>query len=386
MSCLFMNERRGEFKINFKILFITNNFWPYDCVIVNIINRLIHNSMETTCTSGKRKKRRTRKCLDQIRKKSRRNCDDINEVPIQKLKKSNKTGDSMKLINQNRCTITTNRLTLRPVMFSKAVKSETITRPQLPSRHSSDNNKSIIIPDSPLQSSVIVNCQNSKDTVPRIPEKQRKSVAQNTEHCNEIEEVSFHDDSDSDRGNASPKSFIVFSPISQAIEPEVVSSTEGEPPPAATGYHLYSEFMDELADRVTTLAPALVQPDVLWKTRKYLQDVYTDGCRRESEQNILQCMNITGASSDSENMEPIDTIVQDPMEYIKLGMGRRSVLRERNSSEPSSPRARALCPPSRVPRSPSASPPSPPSQSSSPHLSIINDTPEYTFYPRKLNH
>lgn len=330
--------------------------------------------METiTSSATKRKKRKTRKCLDEIRKRSRCGTKDpIKKTPVLgKLREIvSNVNDPRKPISNNNY-ITSNRLTL--AMFPKAIRSETITRPVLSDiQHGACNyNLSKVVTNGRPPNAVLYNDNNAQPDGDSdfIKNSDEESMSSAYDKCNEIQKDSTSENRSN--GGISPRSFILFSPMHQAAENDLIEESPNEhfvsTPTSSSqsvrecyGYQLYEEFMNEIPIYLRENAPALLKEDVMKKTRTVLHNIYMHNCRRGCEDNILQCIKTSVSASNKSNH---DTIVRNPMDYLKLGYSWQQ------TTEPAPP----LAADSTV-ESPAPAP-----------QSLIHDTPEYTYYPHKLN-
>lgn len=333
--------------------------------------------METITSATKRKKRKTRKCLDELRKRSRRSTDSlIKPTAMGNLKETiSSLNEPLKLINNNNY-ITTNRLTL--AMFPKAIRSETITRPVLSNiQHNvSSNNFSKIV-----SSTVILDDKNGQpnDDSDFIKNSDEESMTSAYDRCKEMGQISLQKESNSEKmstdDNISPRSFILFSPVRQSADTDLFEESPNEhsvsTPTSSSqsirdrcGYQLYEEFMKEIPMYLKENAPALLKEDVMKKSRTVLHNVYMDSCRRECEDNILQCIK-TSVSTSKKPFANHNTIIHNPMDYLRAGY-----VSWRQSTAPTM---------SVAPDAESAA------ESPAPQTSLIHDTPEYTYYPHKLN-
>lgn len=323
--------------------------------------------MDSLFINTKRKKRKTRKCLDELRKRSRSTsiADKPNKKPPLFGEFSNMNGCKL----NNNC-ITSKRLTL--TMFTKAVRSETITRP-LPSNIKQDSTlnldlKSPVI--SPLN--IIVDSKSSSGaSTPKV------CTGSDIPRQSDIEH--FHHDS----GNSSD-SMILFSPLHKAKTRILKESANEETRSTITstsrsvedfGYHLYEELIEDIPLYLRRNLPNLIKEDVMNNTKTSLQNIYFENLQKQYEPNksdepFVKENRLTSDRSCTSN----EMIVQNPMDYITIGW-RRSYQQSCQDSSPSNA---------------DVSPPQTPhtlcSPVASPQLhSVLSYTPDYEYYPHRLN-
>lgn len=333
--------------------------------------------MEPITTGTKRKKRKTRKCLDELRKRSRRYA--VYSTIKSKSPLRNKVADarSEELVKSNNNYITSKRLTI--AMFPKAIRSETITRPmcsdviQEPKICIKKDSTFCTVTSKCFEAKEESNCdsdyiQHSEDNSKDVFE---SYIEHNTQkNCSDKE----------NQGDTSVESYLLFSPEEQVTNIELSDETQNEVASLATtpslvsseesyNYHLYEEFMREVPLYLKENVPALIKEDVTKKAKTYLHNIYLESCRQECENNILQCIKTNMLSGNKRSNISREAIVQNPMEYLRLGYAWRQ-----NKGHVHSP-ARD-CP---------SSPGSHTTPVSPPVHSVIQDTPDYDYYPHKLN-
>lgn len=326
--------------------------------------------MEKILHNAKRKKRKTRKCLDELRRRARI-VSIKNDVPYQKT--CNKPIQNFKNSNckrdNNNC-ITSKRLTL--TMFAKAIRSETITRPL---NYDEKQDRNLVIntkspPTSPLN---IVVESRSSDASGNIGNTNKTDIGKLSDSDNYLN----HDDNSFDN-------FVWFSP-SRQVERHRFPGTENEDTISMAtstsrtnedlGYNLYEELLDDIPTFARRNLSNFIKYDVMRKTKTCLQNLYMENFHQNQENvqvNIVPSILHTSIStSDISQTTPKENIVQNPMDYIRIGW-RRGGLRHSYDSTPSDPGMSPL-------RSP------PPCSPVTTQISIISYTPDYNFYPHRLN-
>lgn len=328
--------------------------------------------MEKSALITKRKKRKTRKCLNEIRNRSR----NVNSNEEQE-----KCGKGLNSIRYNHSNmITMNRLTL--AMFPKAVKSETITRPHL----ANIIRKQKIVATDIVRDSVIISSNSSSiadingiNGFDKVSRDSKKS--QNNIDC--FSGNSWKEDSDK-----TPGSCMLFSQVNEVpTSPNLAKtntstslSTVTSPGITETSKNLYDEFMEEVNEHFKHLTAALVHEDVMWKTKEQLRKNYVRSCQKEYEDNVLKCIqsNLVKNKSDCHAEVANETATNGLiLKDEKLGF-----LKEYSLSLSESPECRF---------SPSVSSDSENKLSACSPCNIFSpkqstsDTPEYIFFPHRLN-
>lgn len=275
--------------------------------------------------------------------------------------------------------ITSKRLTI--AMFPKAIRSETITRPMC-----SDviQEPQICMKRSKGSTfcTVTSNCfeakEDSNDESDHIrhSEDNSKHVFQSClghdtqKNCSDIE----------NQGDTSAESYLLFSPEEEVRDIDLFDETQNEAVSLVTtpslasseesyNYHLYDEFMKEVPLYLKENVPALIKEDVTKKAKTYLHNIYLESCQQECENNILQCIKSNMLSGNNKSNISREAIVQNPMDYLRLGYAWRqnkSHVHSPARDHPSSPELHT------TPLSP-------------PVHSAVHDTPDYNYYPHKLN-
>lgn len=303
---------------------------------------------EISSHAAKRKKRRTRKCLDEIRKRSLRStfCDLIPNDAVSS--KQTKKIESRALF-----AITSKRLTLQPHCFSKAVKSETVTRP-------------LIAAAPETEEFCVYNGFNSRNVEKKLEHENNYCQAESLHNQSASENAGNDDNVSNEQLDSQPECFNIL------CSPEAAPSTSASsqnPLQDCGGYQLYAQFLKELPFHIERNSPDLINKNIMKKTKTFLQNVYTEGCRRKSRKRISTCANDTTESlirsKECHKSKPSDIIIQNPIDYIKMSVVRNQECQQEDSStySPCSPALPLEVSP----------------------LAVIQDTPEYTFYPRKLN-
>lgn len=308
--------------------------------------------MEECCS--KRKKRKTRKCLNEIRKKSRMNTNSASGIKnIELGPKLNSNVAKTVGLNCNNNYITSNRLTL--AIFPKAVRSETITRPLLAEIRHEPGNINI---NNIVKSKRSVHSENTNNTFEEEENVHSLNLSKNGTNIFSAEEESdgipnnnrldseiFRLDSSGDVGRGAGSSSARSAAASPGRSPS--------PPPSAGpvarlrdrhAYRMYEQFVKNIPTFIQIHAPALLTGDAMKKPKATLHSMYVEGRRRRAE------------------AERPPASLASPAARAKRGRPA-----PRRSPEPDP----------RSPRSPSSPPPR--SETST------RDTPEYTYFPHKLN-
>lgn len=334
--------------------------------------------MEPITSVTKRKRRKTRKCLDELRKRSRRYTvyNSVKSKSPQRNKIANER--SVELVKSNNNCITSKRLTL--AIFPKAIRSETITRPMC--SDVIEEPKICLKKPNGTLCTVTSKCFEAKEDSEddsdyiRLSEDNSKDVL---ESCNGHNAQKNCSDMEN-RDNTSVESYLLFSPEEQVRDIDLFDDTQNEAASLVTtpslesseetyNYHLYDEFMKEVPLYLKENVPALIKEDVTKKARTYLHNFYLESCRQECENNILQCIKSNMLRGTNRSNISREGIVQNPMDYLRLGYAWRQ-----NKSQVHSPTRNCLSPPG-----------SQTTPHSSPVNSVIHDTPDYNYYPHKLN-
>lgn len=343
--------------------------------------------MESSSNTTKRKKRKTRKCLDEIRKRSRRTSGQI----LFK-KNSGKVYEHFSNHNNvNNCLVTNNRLTLR--MFPKAVRSETITRPVLENL----KEKTTLNLDELVKGTRAISTLSSTNV--RMPEL-INTFDNSIEHLkNEhffnkcaVEESINYKESNGKNMNSQEENFssnfdLCTSMVSAEATDKSPDSIGAESVSTLTtssnqslqddyGYPLYEEFMSEIPTYLKRNV-TFIEEDVMKKTKLFLQNLFIESCYQECEENVLKCKKENIANKKD---TPREMIVHDPMDYIRLGHVQQQSLFYRPTRI-----SRTIDGGCSQPQSPLLAPSLPAVSPDSPLSVIVNDTPDYTYYPHRLN-
>lgn len=338
--------------------------------------------METNANMNKRKKRKTRKCLDEIRKRARRSFEnDISKVC--------NISNCTKISN---CILTNKRLTLS--MFPKAVRSETITRPALVDLEPSHN---LNFQD------FLKNKMIGKMNIHRT-RLSGHNINRSIKHINEAdidlvsnrrpseESYNYEDSSNKHVNNCEVKltenSDLFTSLDSNEITDKSPNSIGAQSVSTLTtssnqslhddcGYNLYEEFMSEIPMYLKRNA-TFIEEDVMKKTKMFLQNLFVESCYQECEDNVIKCINNNNTKESYYTNREI--IVHNPMDYIRLSHNMQE-----NQIFHQFSRTGAISENCSTPHSPLPAPSSPAVSSDSPLSVIVHDTPDYAYYPHRLN-
>lgn len=329
----------------------------------------------------KRKKRKTRKCLDEIRKRSRRTGQNLFE------KDSSKVGNH-NFNTVNNCLVTHNRLTLR--MFPKAVRSETITRPALIDLKEKSN---LNLDELVKGVGKAINTSNSTNV--RMPEFDANSSEhlknENFKFSNKctLDESTSYNEPDIENMNSQEEklssNFDLFTSMdsaevtdkspestrAQSVSTDMTSSNQSDD----FGYKMYEEFMSEIPTYLNQNA-TLIQEDVMKKTKMFLHNLFLESSYQESGENMIKCEKTNTENDYTHN----EMIVHNPMDYIRLGDVQQQSLFPRPSRI-----GGVIDGGCSIPHSPLLAPSLPGASPDSPLSVIVNDTPDYTYYPHRLN-
>lgn len=337
----------------------------------------------------KRKKWKTRKCLNEIRKKSRRTGHTFFQSENDYL--------SNFIPNYNKFIITNERLSLR--MFPKTVRSETITRPVLTDLKQKPDLKL----DELINGSKVLNTLNS--TVVRLSSFD-KSLKNTNDH---IERYKMENSMPltSSMGSKNYEDSYVINMWSQEnklndtlnvyslIDSDDIcnksSSSTGEhsgSTPTSTssrrfydnfGYNLYKEFISEIPKYLKETVKTM-EGDVIKNTKVCLKQLFIrECCYKESEEDLSKCIKST-----TKYYTPTKVIVHNPMEYIRLSHVQQRSLFNQSSRSTRTRDESGRFPPSPVVFSLSPTTSHHAASLDSPLSVIVNNSPNYSYYPHRL--
>lgn len=333
-------------------------------------------------TATKKKKRRTRKCLDEIRKRSRRmmrvGCFGESSQQLEKIKKTEEC------YARNPKLITMNRLTLN--MFPKAIRSETITRPileeiRLKSSHNmgglDKNTSSIKYPE--VECFERGNRAASNNSMPMFDLEEPRQV-----HGSSPTGIPLRDYPNSNsptRVNITETPADLIAKIYSTSTTSLSSQTDRD-----HGLELYEELMSEISSHLKKVSSAIIIEDVIQNTKINLQKLYKTNWTKEYQMSIWE--HEKSSKSPARTFQSSkESIVQNPLDYIRLN----------NVQEQSIVCDTEDC---RSEVSGSCSVPSPAAAAASPRSPLalgighshsctrgvaLFDTPEYNYFPHRLN-
>ncbi|XP_059054638.1 uncharacterized protein LOC131848718 [Achroia grisella] len=304
---------------------------------------------------SKRKKRKTRKCLDELRKRSQ-HC----------LTTSNKTVSTVQIGNK----IMFSRFSLS--IFPNIIRSNPVTRFNIQSESSSRKNQS--------------NC------ITRITQKCSPEVTYATTFDNDITNVSVNNILNktfvpcNKRGEIgiekiiednSPENNILFNPLEVNMDEETfddtTTSTEVCFSPGSIRnnyYDLYEKIMKDISIYLRNNAPRLFEEDVMASTKSYCRSLYKHSINKW-EYGFCE-ERISNIEYSKVSYKARNTLVENPIEYLTYGnMRRQNVLTKFRMSDSTT---------IEVPNSPSS-----PFASGVQTKSVLHTTPDYNFFPHKLN-
>lgn len=295
---------------------------------------------------AKRKKRKTRRCLDEMRNRSLRMRGDLSahrENPVRDERKASSL-------------ITTNRLTLN--MFPKSIRSETITRP--------------ILEEIKQQSSLA--CQSLDKNTNRIASKNKVHCSENSNSAASNNSMPLFDLQGTPQEHHSKYLNYSLSPTTQVGRASMAASscsTTSVSSETSDGdaHEFYEELMNQVSAHLQKLSSAVVKEDFMKDTKMNLRNLLHKTCLEKCFESCSQ-----GALK-----SPEELIVQNPLSYLKL----------RQVHEPVKYDESGLSEPSSIAPSPAAYGSSPQfpldSLAASTHNIALLNTPQYSYYPHKLN-
>ncbi|XP_030023082.1 uncharacterized protein LOC115442220 [Manduca sexta] len=310
--------------------------------------------MKITLNTSKRKKIRTRKSLNEIRKRSRR-------LMHPDTKCNGTTGEMDNNQKNYNHSITTNRLTLQ--MFPNAVQSETVTRCRNRVKKKLNLNLKDLVPETKsyiINTEVVENdkCDNSENNVHNISENDEQKPDVNI--ALESPEVESELQRESDIAQVTEHDTHATTPSSDASDGH---STHDK-------YYLYEQFMSNLSGYLKqTVASSLLSEEVIENLKEHLLSI-----KIQSNNNIQLKHKATISNMHICNVSE-DLMVEDPMDYIRLSY----------SAMQNSPSQQSECSTGTSDGVDSLLHMHSPQLMSSSSRTDISDTPEYIYFPHKLN-
>ncbi|CAH2267977.1 jg8422 [Pararge aegeria aegeria] len=315
-----------------------------------------------TLINKKRKKRKTRRCLDELRKKTHQTNDvcSINK----NIAKPHK--------NKSNCVknnyITNNRLTL----LNKAVRSETITRLQLSElegkKLTSNKDRETII--SNLRVNVVSNGQHKSNKI--LLGKRDTHISEDN---SEILSPKINNNEVSSEIDT-PKSVVLFSPDSQngqAINTQLDSQLEISLISSSTPSTINTNYKSDTNDDVMDIIELFIEQDY----PQFLKIVDSNVMKTKAELTKLCLENESKSEvnedtlSTEEYLSPDVPTIQKTRDYIDYSLSQCSDSITSGINEPSPTESNS----SFSIHIPSASS----------MASAVFDTPEYSYYPHRLN-
>ncbi|XP_046966966.1 uncharacterized protein LOC124535001 [Vanessa cardui] len=308
----------------------------------------------------KQKKRKSRKRLNAIRKKALENAIADNFHKSDLKTKTNKNNFCTHKNTTSIC-ITTKRLTL----FNKAVTSDTVSRTniaELKNKLNGNDNKKDVNRVAKLTSPL--NRQDTNILTAYQVNKKKGGVSCVIKNCNDCE-----------LNCKTKSSMVIFSPlnlpedldISNALRnyrnqsEQVATVEQSSINNSFRGTKFYNDFLNKIPNYLKRVAPTLLKTDFIHKCKMSLTNLYMENYH-------LSIKEYSSSLSDfSCNDSSQGSIIQNPTDFIDYSYEEVS-----NSDFVSSP----LC--SIVSNSFMG-------LSSSPLSTVVSDSPEYIYYPHKLN-
>lgn len=331
-------------------------------------------------TATKKKKRRTRKCLNEIRKRSRRPMrSDIFEQTSQQREKINRAeeGQAHRLITMNRLTFN---------MFPKAIRSETVTRPLL--EEIKQKSSHTILPDKNI------NCSSKDPEVERF-EHCNSAASNNSMPMFDLEEESLqeHVSNHSDiplrnyLDSHSPTCEVYNTKTPAELQARIYSTTTTTSFSSQTsdgdhGQELYEEIMSKISSHLNKVTSATIKEDVIKNTKVNLQNLFNKSWSKEYKISMVE--HEKSNKSTTTTLQPLkDSIIQNPLDYIRL----RQEQQQRMHDDCHSDLAELFS------SAPAATASYSAHQTHSPltyrtdctRNIALYDTPEYNYYPHRLN-
>lgn len=307
----------------------------------------------------KHKKRRTRKNLDEMRKRSHNMTKGYSNSNYDNTKKDRG------LLKCSKQYITADRLTL--ALFNKAVKSETVTR-LIRSNQTNKKNSSSYKND-------LKSTPNHIAIYEKLPSRENSRCL--VKSTNNIGLQDCQTNIVSILEASSPDSNLSCSPTKKDTcnihmsEQELLKtearSNSYQSTDTDCDHSIYDEFMSNISTYVINNIPELTKEEVINKNIDYLQQSYMESCEQETETNILKCMDKKNIDSNSP-YHSVETIIQNPMDYIQKTSSWQQVVKNIQTPTHSSSAHTSV------------------SQHSFSSLNILSmESPEYIYFPHKLN-
>lgn len=331
---------------------------------------------------SKRKKRKSRKNLNELRKKCNINLYNRDSCCTKFECNLNKQNNIVK----TNCIAGANRLTLG--LFHKAVRSETVTRETLPEF----KQQSILNGNKVMNKKNLMHYKNccKLHNLSTSNENDLHSLSNNVMNKSKykIEEMNYSKQNNKESwiiyGNQLSSTPILHDLIKPqiAMTPPIFETSETLETLSLSsiesfwnrdGYQLHEEFINSMPKYLVENIPGLIRHDIMKQTKDFLHDLYIHRYHCETENNILQCIqkNISrekNQSSETSYLSHRTTFEEDSLNYIKMKRG-------------------TLC---ETVTSPSISTPNSTTTAiniSLSHTSQLSKqyTPEYIYFPHKLN-
>lgn len=330
-----------------------------------------------TLNIKKRKKRKTRKCLDELRRKTHR----ANDVYRIYKNTDAKVCKNKSNYIKNNC-ITANRLTL----INKAIISETVTREQLAALESKnlhlnkcrETAKSNLVNNSDTKS-------NNNGTVVRkedipITENRNREMNYSSPNTSDVVDVIMCDDVNT------PKSVPLFSPGSQSKEINAKStspfqislssnsSTDATLNTVEPAPDIYDHIIDGIDLYLEQEHPHIIKAmdEEVEKVKADFVSSFVPEVTSNSDTTSDNTPSAHYSSPERPYSSPNVPIIENPRDYIAHSWSQRSAESKTSGIQVTSPSA-------------SSSSVSIHISSPSPLVSTVYDTPEYRYYPHRLN-
>ncbi|CAH0724087.1 unnamed protein product, partial [Brenthis ino] len=285
----------------------------------------------------KRKLKRTRRNLNEIRKRAYQ----INNSTFNTRFKTNVGVDKKRDPFKSSIFITSNRLTL----LNKTVTSKTVTRSFVYKTECSDGNTYLVNTQCQLK------CDNNEDcNSDKIDRKTKGSVSNGVHLFRPLKRINS-DSSDTDQNNS-----FRYSVKSDSLSSELQSDY---------GEHGYVRFMNDIPKYIYQTAPILLKTDTVEKKIESLRKLYLEFDNNQNYEQITKKYEFTNDF----NSSTMENIIENPISYLGCSYPKSEIvdIKDDESSTANSFSSLITCP------------------SPITLYTIDCDSPEYPYYPHKLN-
>lgn len=286
--------------------------------------------------NAKRKLRRTRRNLNEIRKRAYQINNSTFNTRFKTYIGVEKKRDNFK----SSIFITSNRLTL----LNKTVTSETVSRSFVHKTECSDRNTYFVNAQCQFK------CDNNDDNSDKIDRKTKRSVSNDVHLCRPLKEFNS-DSSDTDQNNS-----FRYSVKSDSLSSELQSDY---------GEHGYVRFMNDIPEYINQTAPVLLKTDTIEKKTESLRKFYLEIDNNQNYEQITKKYEFTNGF----NSPSMENIIENPISYLGCSYPKSEIVDIKdNESSPANSFSSLTTSPSPITL-----------------YTIDCDSPEYPYYPHKLN-